>query len=266
MAAPLFSLPPPPCPSTGCSGCAPTLTNTFQANPFAMQRLGLRCADGCWIAASTVIAPLSRERGSFHGAKRELYILADVGPIIDTKTNEEFTDLAYLEERPWRHLDDVIQPDAVVLETCSTPGALEAARVVSTAEVVLLSLAYKHDPAKGLVTHSGHTPEWFARRARDSGIAALGVNCGRDVSLADCAEIIRRYRAETDLPLFARPNAGTPAKTAAGWVYPQTVDMMAKQLPELLAAGVSMVGGCCGTTPAHIAAFRQIVDAWNRRK
>jgi 5-methyltetrahydrofolate--homocysteine methyltransferase len=38
---------------------------------------------------------------------------------------------------------------------------------------------------------------------------------------------------------------------------------MAAQLPTLLQSGVSMVGGCCGTTPAHIAAFRSVVDAWN---
>ena len=38
---------------------------------------------------------------------------------------------------------------------------------------------------------------------------------------------------------------------------------MASWLPELLKAGVSMIGGCCGTTPAHIAAFKPIVDAWN---
>jgi methionine synthase I (cobalamin-dependent) len=42
--------------------------------------------------------------------------------------------------------------------------------------------------------------------------------------------------------------------------------MMADRLPELLEAGVSMVGGCCGTTPAHIAVFRKVIDAWNARR
>jgi 5-methyltetrahydrofolate--homocysteine methyltransferase len=41
---------------------------------------------------------------------------------------------------------------------------------------------------------------------------------------------------------------------------------MAARLPELLEAGLSMVGGCCGTTPAHIAAFRQVIDQWNRHE
>jgi 5-methyltetrahydrofolate--homocysteine methyltransferase len=78
-------------------------------------------------------------------------------------------------------------------------------------------------------------------------------------------DILRRYRRETDLPLFARPNAGTPTRRAGRWVYPRSPEAMAGRLPELLEAGVSMVGGCCGTTPAHIAAFRRIVDNWNAR-
>ena len=83
--------------------------------------------------------------------------------------------------------------------------------------------------------------------------------------MEDVIQIIRRYRKVTNLPLFARPNAGTPTRSANRWVYPQTPETMAERLPELLEAGVSMVGGCCGTTPEHIAAFRVFVDAWNQR-
>ncbi len=79
-------------------------------------------------------------------------------------------------------------------------------------------------------------------------------------------EIIRRYRQESDLPLFARPNAGTPRKEGDQWIYPHSPEEMAERLPELLEAGVCMVGGCCGTTPAHIAAFRKVVDEWNRKR
>jgi 5-methyltetrahydrofolate--homocysteine methyltransferase len=97
-------------------------------------------------------------------------------------------------------------------------------------------------------------------------MVALGVNCGRDITIDDCAEIICRYRTVTDLPLFARPNAGTPTNVDGQWVYPHTPEQMAAELPKLLEAGVSMVGGCCGTTPAHIAAFRRVVDDWNVKK
>jgi 5-methyltetrahydrofolate--homocysteine methyltransferase len=72
------------------------------------------------------------------------------------------------------------------------------------------------------------------------------------------AEIIHCYRQETDLPLFARPNAGVAPNLL-------TPVEMADQLPALLDAGVSMIGGCCGTTPEHIAAFRPVVEGWNAR-
>jgi 5-methyltetrahydrofolate--homocysteine methyltransferase len=129
---------------------------------------------------------------------------------------------------------------------------------------LLLSLTYRRAPSGQFVTHSGHAPETYARHAEKHGVAALGVNCGRDIGMDDVIEIIRRYRDHTDLPLFARPNAGTPTREGERWVYPHTPQTMAERLPELLEAGVRMVGGCCGTTPAHIAAFRPIVDAWNQ--
>ena len=81
----------------------------------------------------------------------------------------------------------------------------------------------------------------------------------------EIVEVIHRYRLETDQPLFARPNAGTPTRVGDRWVYPLTPEKMAERLPELLEAGVSLVGGCCGTTPEHIAAMRPIVDAWNKK-
>ena len=46
----------------------------------------------------------------------------------------------------------------------------------------------------------------------------------------------------------------------------EALAQMAAQLPLLLEAGASMIGGCCGTTPAHIAAFRPVIDKWNRRR
>ena len=127
-------------------------------------------------------------------------------------------------------------------------------------DVVLLSLTYQRDPKGKIVTLSSHSPEWFAKRAKDWGVAALGVNCGRDMDMSDIIEIIRRYRQVTDLPLFARPNAGTPTKQDGRWVWPHSAESMAARLPELIEAGACMVGGCCGTTPEYIAAFRRVLN------
>ena len=81
--------------------------------------------------------------------------------------------------------------------------------------------------------------------------------------MSDMLELVPRYRAVCDLPIFVRPNAGTPTQSDSGWTFPHSPAQMAKDLPALLAAGATMIGGCCGTTPAHIQAFREVVDAWN---
>ncbi len=151
--------------------------------------------------------------------------------------------------------------DAFLFETCSSPRALAAVEYafheVPEAQGVplLLSLAYRRGKGGRLKTFSGHAPETFARHAERHGVAALGVNCGRDIDMPEIVEIVKRYRRETDLPLFARPNAGTDGE--------RTPEEMAARLPELIAAGVRMVGGCCGTTPAHIAAFRRMLDRYS---
>jgi 5-methyltetrahydrofolate--homocysteine methyltransferase len=172
-----------------------------------------------------------------------------------------------------RMIRSLLDADALVLETWSDSLALIAIErccrlAMEFADVpTLLSLTYQSTgQPRGLYTVSGYPPEWYALHAKGAGIAALGVNCGRDIDMADLVEIVRRYRQVTDMPIFVRPNAGTPERSAGRWNYPRTPARMAEGLPELLEAGVSMIGGCCGTTPEHIAAFRPIVEAWNAGK
>jgi len=237
------------------AGAEVLLTNTFQANPLGLDRFGLGSADlkASWLGAMAALAQVVPRP----------YVLADVGPIIDPVSSAEFSEPSLVETVAEIIHQQASICDAILLETCSSPRALDAVKLLAARGPVLLALAFKHDPASGIVTQSGHAPEWFAQQAGNAGIVALGVNCGRDISLHDCVEIMRRYRKETNLPLFARPNAGTPTKSGDGWVHSQTPETMSEALPELFDAGVGMIGGCCGTTPAHIAAFRRVVDQWN---
>jgi 5-methyltetrahydrofolate--homocysteine methyltransferase len=133
---------------------------------------------------------------------------------------------------------------------------------------VLFSVTLARDRRKKKYHSAGLSKvlETIAQWARDYGVAALGVNCGREIGMEEMTQVLNAYRQVTDLPLFARPNAGTPTRVGDGWVYPHTPTKMARGLPELLKTGISMVGGCCGTTPEHIAAFRPIVEEWNSRK
>jgi 5-methyltetrahydrofolate--homocysteine methyltransferase len=247
------------------AGAQVLLSNTFLVNATSCKdqlhkagRSGTRRF--AWRAAFDVLGP------------EPAFRLAAVGPVAGELAEREFDDLTYLDlPGTWQDVtpDDDPVPDGILLETCSTPRVRHALATLKrrTGGVpLLLSLTFQRGPGGELATASGHSPEWFAERARGYGAAVLGVNCGRDIGMGEVIEIVRRYRRATDLPLFARPNAGTPKRVRGRWVYPHGPAAMAARLPELLEAGVRMVGGCCGTTPAHIAAFRPVVEAWNARR
>jgi 5-methyltetrahydrofolate--homocysteine methyltransferase len=229
------------------AGARVLVSNTFQANPTALARHGRQ--DELVDLWQTGIE-LARSAGH-----RDHFVLASIGPPVPDSW--------------WEPIIPVLAAaDGLLLETFSDRevlGCVARHREKLADAPIFLSLTYCHGP-QGLATFSGDMPEAFAAGAREAGVTALGVNCGRDIGMADAAGIIRRYRAATDLPLFARPNAGTPARVADTWVYPHTPEIMADRLPDLLAADITLVGGCCGTTPAHIAAFRPVVETWNRRQ
>jgi 5-methyltetrahydrofolate--homocysteine methyltransferase len=196
-------------------------------------------------------------------ARPDAFVLADIGSYMNKQTGEEFSDYSMLVNAA-RTLGPV---DGVLLETCSTRRvgkAIAKLHAECRGRPLLLSMTFKKDAAGVIKTIDGLPPEWFAEQAESWGLAALGVNCGQNLDLDAITEVIRRYRSFTHVPLFARPNAGTPRKVGRRFVYPLTPAAMARQLPPLLEAGVTMVGGCCGTTPQHIAAIRSVVARWNR--
>lgn len=240
-------------------GAEVLLTNTFQAHPTHLARFGLE--DHLEQIIGNAVR-LARQ-----AAGRSRFVLGDIGPMLAPDGRTECTDCKGLAS-VFASLEGI---DAILFETCSHPQVLSAVehafhRVVEVETPLLLSLAFHHKSSGQLATLSGHSPETFARHAERHGVAALGVNCGRDIGMDDIIEIIHRYRDVTDLPLFARPNAGTPTQQGDRWIYPHTPKAMAARLPELLEAGVTMIGGCCGTTPEHIAVFRTVIDVWNKRR
>jgi methionine synthase I (cobalamin-dependent) len=239
------------------AGAQCILTHTFQANRAALGRHQLPAGQ----MRDIFRAALANARDAT-GPDR--FVLADVGPIEATHSDCEAPYSVYRDVV--RHLGEA---DAILLETSSHWDVLSLAAstpdVLQQSPPVLLSLAYQRDGSGQIQTVDGHSPDDYARAARGHGLAALGVNCGKDIGIDEILTIVRRYRQATDLPLFARPNAGTPIRSGDHWVYPHSPATLAERLPELLDAGVAMVGGCCGTTPEHIAALRPVVAAWNAR-
>ena len=133
--------------------------------------------------------------------------------------------------------------------------AARAARAVSADIDVIVSMTYART-GKGFRTMMGATPAQAARELTASGaVDVVGTNCGNGIEqmLGICAE----YRANTHLPILVKANAGLPEVVDGATVFRMTPAQMAAQVPALVAAGANIIGGCCGTTPAHIAAIAQ---------
>jgi methionine synthase I (cobalamin-dependent) len=105
---------------------------------------------------------------------------------------------------------------------------------------------------QGTRTMMGLSPTDVATRLESLDLAAVGANCGR--SLDDNAAVVTEFLAATSRPLWVKPNAGVPRITGAGVVYDVGPDALGPRLAEFVAQGARIVGGCCGSTPEHIAA------------
>jgi 5-methyltetrahydrofolate--homocysteine methyltransferase len=237
-------------------GAEVLLTNTFQANPAALQRHNLADQMGViWQAA----VDLARK-----AAGPDRWVLADIGPFTFPNDHKE----------EWPRFVTAVATtgvDGILWETCSdltTPFYMHQTLFGSGSHAcpVLFSLTYLSDRTYPVQTICGEFPSKIANQADRDAVAALGVNCGRNIALPQLLDVIESYHLLTFPRVFVRPNAGTPKQVEDRWVYPHSPKYMASWLPELLTAGVSMIGGCCGTTPAHIAAFKPTVDAWNAGK
>lgn len=97
----------------------------------------------------------------------------------------------------------------------------------------------------------GVTPEAYAEKMLELGVDVLGTNCGNGLEgMVDYVKAIKNTAPEK--PILIHANAGLPVMQGTETVYPETPEHMASQVEEIVKAGACIVGGCCGTTPAHI--------------
>jgi methionine synthase I (cobalamin-dependent)/5,10-methylenetetrahydrofolate reductase len=148
--------------------------------------------------------------------------------------------------------------DALVVETFSDLTevrlAVEAIRAVTDLPI-LAQVAFTDDG----VTFLGRTAAEVARALRALPIQAIGANCSVGSSvLYDIGE--QMLPEAGGLPVAIQPNAGLPSRLGERLIYLSSPSYMADYAARMIAAGVRMVGGCCGTTPEHIRAMRQALD------
>ena len=151
--------------------------------------------------------------------------------------------------------------DGILVETMTDLGeakaALQAARNGFDGPVVV-SMTFDKGP-KGYATMMGVTPEQAAAELQEAGANIVGSNCGHGIE--NMIEVIALMAPATDLPLWAKPNAGMPQLVDGQTVFTQTPEETAAHFGALVEAGARIIGGCCGTTPDHIRALVEAREA-----
>ena len=187
-------------------------------------------------------------------AKTSAAVFADLGPAPDTEALPAAQIYTALAER-----FAALGAKNFLFETLSSDaGVAEAAKQIKEAvpdAFVLVSFAVLPD---GYTREGRHCAELVRRVAQSGVVDAVGLNC---VSAPGAMRTLVQQLGRTELPLSVMPNAGYPVVTRTRVQYQGRPEYFARELVGLAAEGVRILGGCCGTTPAHIAALRTALDA-----
>jgi 5-methyltetrahydrofolate--homocysteine methyltransferase len=232
-------------------------TNTFGGSPL---RLALHAlADQCEAVNREAVRAARRAAGGRAYVSGSVgptgRLLAPLGDVSPEQVREGF-------ERQIRALADA-GADLVCVETMTDLAeatlAVEAARAVAPRLPVLATMTFDKTP-RGYFTVMGVSVERAARGLAEAGADVVGSNCGNGCEAM--VEIAAAFRRATSLPLAIQSNAGIPSEHGGQLVYPEGPDFMADKAVALLRLGVSIVGGCCGTTPEHVRALRRAVETF----
>lgn len=229
-------------------------TNSFGGSSFKLNFYGL--ADRC-AAINEAAAALSRE-----AAGPDRFVLGSMGPtgkmlLMGDVTEEElyqaFREQAMALERGGA--------DAALIETFTAiDEALLAIRAVreNTSLAIACTFTFERSVSGEFRSMMGVSPTEMATACLEAGVDIIGSNCGN--GFAQMVVIIDElHKAAPNTPLLVHANAGMPVNRDGEDFFPETPETSASLIPGILQAGATIVGGCCGTTPAHIAAIAQAV-------
>jgi len=241
-------------------------TNSFGANRFKLENYGLGSRVLELNEASAALSREAAEAAVRNGGPRPL-VVASLGPtgkllVIEEVSEEELYE-TFSEQARGLELGGA---DAVAVETMSD---LEEARIAiraireNTGLGVVLSFTFERTVRGDYRSMMGVSPADVLRLGLAEGVLALGANCGNGMErMAEVLEEFRSAAREEGValpPLLARANAGMPILVDDMTVFPEEPATMAAHIPALIGAGARIIGGCCGTGPAHITAFSRVI-------
>jgi 5-methyltetrahydrofolate--homocysteine methyltransferase len=150
--------------------------------------------------------------------------------------------------------------DVICVETMTDINeavlAVRAAKAVSAEKPVMATMTFDSTP-RGFFTVMGVSIEQACAELEGAGADIIGSNCSN--GMEKMIAIAEEFRRKSKLPIVIQPNAGLPQLIDGKVVYLETPQVFADGARRLLDLGVSIIGGCCGTTPEHIKAIKQVV-------
>ena len=238
------------------AGAQLIITNTFGANRFKLTKHGLQ-DDVAEINKASVDLAKRVVAASF----KDVLVAGDVGPLGVRiapfgRVQPEQAREAFAEQI--RALADA-GVDAIVIETFSDlyeiREAIKAAKETCDLPVVA-SVTFTRDDR----TLLGDEPMKVARTLRDAGADVIGVNCSGGP--AQLLRILKQMKqAVPDGKFWVKPNAGWPEQVGGRIMYPADAEYFGDYALSFRETGAVIVGGCCGTTPQHVAAMRKALDS-----
>ncbi len=135
--------------------------------------------------------------------------------------------------------------------------AIEAARKISSSIPIISTMTFNKTP-KGFFTVMGNSIEEVSSALKEAGVNIIGSNCGN--GFENMVEIAKEFKKYSELPIIIQSNAGQPVNKNGKTVYLETPEFFAEKAKELIDIGVSIIGGCCGTTPEHIKAMKKVIS------
>ncbi len=229
-------------------------TNTFSANRWTLERREV----------AITVADLNK-----HGAElarraigdRDALVAGSIGPsgkimAVGEATEAQLTP-AFAEQAQALAAGGA---DVIVLETFS-----ELAEILLVIKVakdaaglpVIASMSFDSGPQRTRTMMGAEAGE-CAAALEDGGADVIGCNCGAGIE--HILPVVVALRAVTELPLWVKPNAGMPELEDGRAVYRQSAEDFASYVPQLVDAGVNIVGGCCGTGPEHIKRVARLLE------
>lgn len=229
-------------------------TNSFGGSVFKLSQYGLgdRVSE-----LNQAAAAISRE-----AAGNEKHVAGSIGPsgkmlLMGDVTEEELYN-AFREQAAALEKGGA---DIIIVETMSAIDeaslAVRAARE-NTKCTVIVTMTFSKTPQGEYRTMMGVSPGEMVISMKEAGAHIIGSNCGNGIE--DMIGIVEAIRiSDKNIPVMIQANAGIPELIEGKTVFRESPEMMASFVPELIKAGVNIIGGCCGTTPEHIIEIGKVI-------